>query len=227
LLAVVLATLGTLVVVYGGSASASGDKSPHDLTPADLAKPKAPLVGNLLTLAASFGYGLYQVLYKIYAALPSDPEVTSERRYQHIPDQEDADDEATLAATADASFDAVDIVYPPPFGLYPNALTSILGFFTIGLLWMPIPILHTWGIERFRSPPDWKTIFAISGIALSGVGFNASFMVCHTTRLARPSIDIFQVLLGVWGPIIVSVGNLLTIVLVLISDVRFSFSFPH
>lgn len=28
-----------------------------------------------------------------------------------------------------------------------------------------------------------------------------------------------QVLLGVWGPVLVSVGNLLTIVLVLISDV--------
>jgi hypothetical protein len=30
-----------------------------------------------------------------------------------------------------------------------------------------------------------------------------------------------QVLLGVWGPIITSVGNLLTIVLVLFSDVLF------
>jgi hypothetical protein len=30
-----------------------------------------------------------------------------------------------------------------------------------------------------------------------------------------------QVLLGVWGPIVVSVGNLLTIVLVFISDIIF------
>jgi len=29
----------------------------------------------------------------------------------------------------------------------------------------------------------------------------------------------FQILLGIWGPIVVSVGNLLTIILVLLSDV--------
>jgi hypothetical protein len=29
----------------------------------------------------------------------------------------------------------------------------------------------------------------------------------------------FQILLGIWGPIVVSVGNLLTIVLVLLSDI--------
>jgi hypothetical protein len=30
---------------------------------------------------------------------------------------------------------------------------------------------------------------------------------------------LFQTLLGIWGPIVVSVGNLLTIVLVLLSDI--------
>jgi hypothetical protein len=30
---------------------------------------------------------------------------------------------------------------------------------------------------------------------------------------------LFQTLLGIWGPVVVSVGNLLTIVLVLLSDI--------
>jgi len=32
-------------------------------------------------------------------------------------------------------------------------------------------------------------------------------------------LNLFEILLGVWGPIITSVGNLLTIVLVFLSDV--------
>jgi len=35
---------------------------------------------------------------------------------------------------------------------------------------------------------------------------------------------ISQILLGVWGPILTSVGNLLTIVLVLMTDILFSHS---
>jgi len=45
-------------------------------------------------------------------------------------------------------------------------------------------------------------VFAIGGVALSGVFFNAGFMI----------------LLGIWGPVVASIGNLLTIVLVFISD---------
>ncbi|KAF9056140.1 hypothetical protein BJ165DRAFT_1398874 [Panaeolus papilionaceus] len=184
LLAVVLATSGTLIVVYGGS-TAGGDGE-----------------GCLLTLIASFGYGLYQVLYKIYAALPSDPEVAAERLYQEIPEGDD--DDSTLSLN-DVPIESGDAIYPPPFGLHPNLLTSMLGFFTCIILWIPIPFLHWSGAETFHLPPNALTIFAITGICLSGVVFNAGFMV----------------LLGVWGPIIVSVGNLLTIVLVLIADVLF------
>ncbi|KAF8974052.1 hypothetical protein BDZ97DRAFT_1778191 [Flammula alnicola] len=203
LLAVVLATLGTIAVVYGSSISPADGQMGADgvLSSTSIPfKPTAPLVGNLLTLVASFGYGLYQVLYKIYAALPSDPEVTSELLYEQIPEEDELDPVTTNAVST-----ASDMVYPLPFGFHPNILTSMLGLSTCLLLWIPIPFLHWSGAEIFKLPPNIATVFAISGIALSGVVFNAGFMV----------------LLGVWGPIIVSVGNLLTIVLVLISDVIF------
>ncbi len=116
---------------------------------------------------ASFGYGLYQVLYKIYAALPSDPEA-AELLYEQIPE----DDEVLDPSATDA-----DMVYPPPFGFHPNLLTSMLGFSTLVLLWIPIPFLHWSGAELFKLPRNFATFISIVGIALSGVVFNAGFMV--------------------------------------------------
>ncbi|KAF9478535.1 hypothetical protein BDN70DRAFT_879881 [Pholiota conissans] len=198
--AVILATLGTVTVVYGSSTSPKSDERGHKgLSSTNLSfKPTAPLLGNLLTLVASFGYGLYQVLYKIYAALPSDPEA-AELLYEQIPEDENQE----LRRPEHDEAPEADIVYPPPFGFHPNLLTSMIGLSTLMVLWLPIPFLHWSGAEPFRLPSNLATCLAISGIALSGVVFNAGFMV----------------LLGIWGPIIVSVGNLLTIVLVLLSDV--------
>lgn len=73
---------------------------------------------------------------------------------------------------------------------------------------LAFPLLHWLYIERFRLPPDAVTFWSIGGIALGGLLFNSCFMI----------------LLGVWGPILTSVGNLLTIVLVLITDILFSHS---
>jgi len=181
--------------VYGGTTTVTKKST----TSGFFFKPTAPLFGNLLTLVASFAYGLYQVLYKMYAALPSDPEVASEGFYRAIAEGAlDPDLEHDLGSTQDA-------VYPPPFAFHPNLLTSLIGLFTFVLFWIPIPFLHYSGVEIFRLPPDFFTTLTIAGIALSGVVFNAGFMV----------------LLGIWGPIVVSVGNMLTIVLVLISDCLF------
>jgi len=196
LIAVSLATLGTIVVLYGGSTS-QVDKSISVDKRALSMIPRAPLIGDLLTLMASVGYGLYQVLYKKYAALPSDPELASERHYVPIPIQE--------GTSSETSFESSELAdaYPPPFGFHPNMLTSAMGLCTFIVLWVPIPIFHYLGIEPFLLPTDAITYLSIAGIALSGVVFNAGFMI----------------LLGVWGPIITSVGNLLTIVLVLFSDI--------
>jgi drug/metabolite transporter (DMT)-like permease len=180
LLAVVIATVGTIAVVYGGTTS-SPDKSPStdgSLTTTFISfKPTAPLLGNLLTLLASFGYGLYQVLYKIYAALPSDPEIALDPAYEQIPEDNDEDGSPAVAT----HIDSAEAVYPPPFGFHPNLLTSLLGFLTFIILWIPIPFLHWSGAEVFRVPPNALTALSITGIALTGVVFNAGFMVNIST----------------------------------------------
>ncbi|KAF7347850.1 hypothetical protein MVEN_01542600 [Mycena venus] len=201
--AVSLATVGVLIVVYGGStAPTNDDSSAVDKRTAGSVK---PLVGDLLTLVASVGYALYQVLYKKYAALPSDPELVAEAaEYEHLPTS-DLESPDVQYEAPDVSLESDDAVYPPPFGLHPNLLTSAIGLCTMCVLWIFLPVLHHTGVEPFVLPSNFTITFTIVGIALSGVVFNAGFMV----------------LLGVWGPIITSVGNLLTIVLVFVSDVLF------
>ena len=176
----VIATVGTFTVIYGGATSGEPPSTDDGLTTTAISfKPSAPLLGNLLTLVASFGYGLYQVLYKIYAALPSDPEVASEPMYEQIPG--DVEDEARAGAT---HIDPAEAVYPPPFGFHPNLLTSLLGFMTLITLWIAIPFLHWSGAEVFRVPPNALTVISIAGIALSGVVFNAGLMVNISMRIS-------------------------------------------
>jgi drug/metabolite transporter (DMT)-like permease len=183
LLAVVIATVGTFTVVYSGATSGEPPSVDDGLTITSISlKPTAPLLGNLLTLVASFSYGLYQVLYTIYAALPSDPEVASDPMYEQIPD-DDVEDEAPADVI---HIDPAEAVYPPPFGFHPNLLTSLMGFMTLITLWIPIPFLHWSGAEVFRVPPNALTALSIAGIALSGVVFNAGFMVNVSMSISLP-----------------------------------------
>ncbi|KAF9535460.1 hypothetical protein CPB83DRAFT_801858 [Crepidotus variabilis] len=227
LLAVLLATIGTFMVVYGGAkaSSALGDAVPSSSSPSttthsmSTSKPSAPLIGNLLTLIAAFGYGLYQVMYKIYAALPSDPDelvvepsasVSRTRsgggEYEHLStNAEDIDAEEDAEQDESSSYPTPTPPPAPPFALYPNLLTSLLGLLTLLTLWLPLPLLHLSSLEIFHPPPSCTVWAGIAGIAGTGVVFNAGFMI----------------LLGVWGPVIVSVGNLLTIVGVLGVDIVF------
>ncbi|KAJ7786279.1 hypothetical protein B0H16DRAFT_1708473 [Mycena metata] len=199
LFAVSLATVGVLIVVYGGTTAADRHAK---VSVEKRASPK-PVVGDLLTLVASLGYALYQVLYKKYAALPSDPELVAEAEYEHLATDEDSPDVQYDAPNV--TLDNENTVYPPPFGLHPNLLTSAIGLCTLSVLWIFLPVLHYTGIELFLLPDSFLTTFTIVGIALSGVVFNAGFMI----------------LLGVWGPLVTSVGNLSTIVLVFISEILF------
>ncbi|CDO71601.1 hypothetical protein BN946_scf184911.g71 [Trametes cinnabarina] len=207
LVAVSIATAGALAVVYGGSTVQSVPtdtiKEPTLDTRRYIAA-TAPLIGDLLTLMASILYGAYQVLYKIYAALPNDPEAQADALYSPLPladglEEEVADALETTLLVQD------EVVHPLPFGLYPNFLTSAIGICTMLVLWIPVPILHVLSVEAFGMPRTALTYGVIAGIALTGAIFNAGFMV----------------LLGAWGPIVTSVGSLLTIVLVFLSDAIF------
>ncbi|KAI0257110.1 hypothetical protein BJV78DRAFT_11161 [Lactifluus subvellereus] len=221
LFSVLVATVGVMAVVYGDAKMPAGTTDHRHrrrpeaaLTPtavvrnaSESTKPTAPLVGDLLSILASVWYGWYQVLYKRHVALPSDPEFASAPGsvYVPLPDSESfavADGRSEHAAAAAAAADD-DLAYPPPFGLHPNLLTSGIGLMTFFAFWILLPILHYSGYERFRLPDSPIAILSIAGIAISGLVFNAGAMV----------------LLGIWGPIVVSVGNLLTIVLILLSDV--------
>lgn len=171
LMAVLLATFGVIVVVYGGSTSSSagGDAHPESTSTKTIittAKPTFPLLGDLMTLLASLIYGLYQVLYKKYVALPSDPEAISDGLYEQVASSEDGPSPEDATETR-----------PLPFGIYPNLLTSLIGLFTLVILWIPLPILHYYGIETFSLPTNTAVFFTIAGMATAGVLFNAGFMV--------------------------------------------------
>jgi drug/metabolite transporter (DMT)-like permease len=183
LLAIVLATLGTFAVVYGGASVSKDKHSTEGKTTNFVHKPSAPLIGNLLALIGSLAYGSYQVLYKLYAALPSDPEVAAERMYEEIPGDE--------VEAAVEIVDKTDAVCPPPFGLHPNFITSVLGLFTFIILWIPLPVLHWSGAEPFRLPPNKWTALIIASIALTGSTSVAGSMVVIFMRSLWFIINIF------------------------------------
>lgn len=197
--AVCLATAGVLTIVYGDSrSSATTAALARGVT---IAQTPAPLFGDIITLVASVIYGLYQVLYKKYAALSSDLELAAEpTQYTHIPTSADQVNDEEIVSSPLAT--CYEVTHSLPFGLHPNFLTASIGVCTLFVLWIPLIMLHYYGIEEFALPSNMTTFFAIAGICATGVIFNAGFMI----------------LLGVWGPIVTSVGSLLTIVLTLISD---------
>ena len=170
LASVVLATVGAAAVVYGGSnATPIEEKSVSSR-----GAPNA-LIGDVLTLVASVVYGVYQVMYKMYAAFPSDPDADLDQLPvdpAYEPLATSADDNIDIPPN-----DKAEMVYPPPFALYANLLTTCIGLSTFFLLWIPIPFLHVTGAEKFRLPPDMTTIGIIVAISLSGVIFNAGLMV--------------------------------------------------
>lgn len=71
------------------------------------------------------------------------------------------------------------------FLLYSNVVTTLIGFFTLTVLWLPLPVLHWTGLETFELPPT-RLLLPIAGVMVNGVLFNAGFMV----------------LLSLWGPVI-------------------------
>ena len=165
LLAVIIATGGVFMVVYGGAQQPhSGPQMPSTAT--------SPLVGNSLALIASVLFGLYQVYYKRYAALPGTdfPESLPEHEpiYQHISSHADLDDDVNSGPRK---------FRPLPLGLYANFISSLMGLVTLLLFWIPIPILHYLGNERFSFPTVSSIYMNIAIIATLGAAFNACIMV--------------------------------------------------
>lgn len=181
------------------------------------------LLGTTLAFVGSLTYAGYEVWYKKVISLPDSAILkqsltslsskttisNSPQVERHSRDQEESTGLLSLSESqAERSKHELDLVNrlltvtPHDILLHANSITSAIGFFTLTLLWIPIPFLHFSKLEPFELPPDTKVTFLILGMISMGVIFNAGFMV----------------LLGLWGPVVASVGNLCTLVLVAISD---------
>jgi drug/metabolite transporter (DMT)-like permease len=177
LLAVLIATFGVMAVVYGDVGQSElplpqPDQQEPFVNTSE--KPKAPVLGDLLTLCGSVGFGLYQVMYKRHAALPQDGDVELSAPYVPL-----SDSDGLSASELDESVKEIDdvLAYPPPFGLYPNFISSGIGLTTLSSLWIILPILHYSGYEQFRLPDNLTLVISIAGIAGSGLVLNAGLLV--------------------------------------------------
>ncbi|KAL9618702.1 MAG: hypothetical protein Q9160_006581 [Pyrenula sp. 1 TL-2023] len=85
--------------------------------------------------------------------------------------------------------------------IFANTFGSLIGLFTLTVLWIPLPILHFTGLEPFELPRGQAAaLLAVS--TLSNAIFSGSFLV----------------LMSLTSPVLSSVAALLTIFLVAITD---------
>lgn len=85
--------------------------------------------------------------------------------------------------------------------IFANTFGSMIGCFTLCVLWIPLPILHWTGIERFELPRG-QAAYLLAISTLSNAIFSGSFLV----------------LMSLTSPVLSSVAALLTIFLVAITD---------
>jgi len=85
--------------------------------------------------------------------------------------------------------------------IFANTFGSLIGCFTVFVLWIPLPVLHITGLEKFELPQGeaaWMLIISV----LANATFSGSFLV----------------LISLTSPVLSSVAALLTIFLVAITD---------
>ena len=85
--------------------------------------------------------------------------------------------------------------------LFANTFGSMVGSFTFCVLWLPLPILHFTGVERFELPSG-RTAALLAVSTLSNAVFSGAFLI----------------LMSLTSPVLSSVAALLTIFLVALTD---------
>ncbi|PBP25509.1 hypothetical protein BUE80_DR003595 [Diplocarpon rosae] len=85
--------------------------------------------------------------------------------------------------------------------IFANTFGSLIGTFTLLVLWIPLPILHLTGLEKFELP-NGEAAWLLCISVLSNAVFSGSFLV----------------LISLTSPVLSSVAALLTIFLVAIVD---------
>ncbi|KAJ3758677.1 hypothetical protein EV360DRAFT_70136 [Lentinula raphanica] len=154
--AVVLATVGVVLVVYGGNID-SGNDGLHPT------RHHTRLVGDLLALLASILYAVYQLFYDAFIEPPLNP----------LPILGTLPTSESMPLVQEYK----DAIYPPPYGLESSFWTSMIGLCTMSLLWIVFPVLQSLGVENFSLPDDSVVVLAILGAALSGAMFMTGTMI--------------------------------------------------
>ncbi|ORY73694.1 hypothetical protein BCR37DRAFT_384740 [Protomyces lactucae-debilis] len=85
--------------------------------------------------------------------------------------------------------------------IFANAMATALGLFTLTIMWIPIPLLHIIGWERFEAPPA-AAVWAL----IASVAANFIYSSCLLAMISLTS------------PVLASVASLLSIFMVAIVD---------
>ena len=104
--------------------------------------------------------------------------------------------------------------------IFANTVGSLIGTFTLLVLWFPLPILHWTGLETFRWPTGeaaWMLLISvIANASMFSLKLYDVIAVANSSLLAFPGS--FLVLISLTSPVLSSVAALLTIFLVAIVD---------
>ncbi|KAG8903621.1 hypothetical protein FRC01_009064, partial [Tulasnella sp. 417] len=210
LLAVSTATVGVAAVVYGGSSQTQEISSPSKSSnePTSSATSNSVLIGDTLALLSALATAAWAVWYDRSIALPED-----ERSRPPSPQPSDnidgahaeyqplrTDDELTrLTGTSNPA-------YSLPFGLHANFFSWTIGMITFFVFWIPLVLINILKLgPPVELPPNPKVWLGVTFIAVMSMTFNSLALI----------------LLYMWGPVLMAVTSLLTIVLVLAGDVLF------
>lgn len=177
-IAVAIAIAGVLVVAYGDGKDSSVPSPPTPppgkVTAEDAAVPSPPAPGELDAATRFLGnviIGVGSVLYGLYEVLY--------KRYACPP-------EGTS---------------PGRGMIFANTFGSLIGLFTLFVLWVPLPVLHILGWETFELPTG-QTAWLLFLSTVMNATFAGSFLV----------------LISLTSPVLSSVASLLTIFLVAVVD---------
>lgn len=242
--AITIAFIGVLLITYSGVEEDEAQARSIARSPPKLPERSSPhrILGDLVMLAGSIFLGYYEVIYKqmlpeshggvvttktMDESSSADPPPPLGRgSYRRISSNAGDDVPIPLRIHRPSSSSSSVRRKPVeegnlPIALHANLLTSIIGWMTLLIFWLPIPLLNWLGLEAFVWPSGiWPWMLVI---CLAGATYNAGFMVsplrcrCLTTCLTSSA----QVLIGILGPVTASLANLLTIAVIAVIETVF------
>lgn len=207
--AITIAFVGVLLITYSGveqdekqaQSEALINRSPQ------LPERSSPhrILGDLIMLAGSVFLGYYEVVYKqmlpeshggvvtaktMDEASPSDPPL-GRGSYRRISSNA-GDDMPIPLRTHRSSMTRRKSVEEGhlPIALHANLLTSVIGWMTLLIFWLPIPLLDWLGLEDFAWPTGvWPWMLVI---CLAGATYNAGFMVSPSPLRPRSRLTLLH-----------------------------------